>query len=124
MVCYNKMIFKSLHYCIFVQNISGMNTTEQVEKILADTSLSTELQNIAHKVFNKERITFDEGVYLYEHAELGYLGVLANFIREEKHGDTTYFNRNFHLEPTNLCVYDCKFCSYSRLIKQKKKAGL
>ncbi len=98
-----------------------MNTTEQVEKILADTSLSTELQNIAHKVLNKERITFSEGVYLYEHAELGYLGVLANFIREEKHGDITYFNRNFHLEPTNLCVYDCKFCSYSRLIKQKEE---
>jgi aminodeoxyfutalosine synthase len=72
------MIFKSPHYCIFVQNKSGMNTTEQVEKILADTNLSTELQNIAHKVLHGERITFDEGVHLYEHAELGYLGVLAN----------------------------------------------
>ncbi len=115
------MMFKSPQYCIFVQNKSGMNTTEQVEKILADTSLSTELQNIAYKVLHKQRITFDEGVYLYEHAELGYLGVLANFIREAKHGDKTYFNRNFHLEPTNLCVYDCKFCSYSRLIKQKEE---
>ena len=98
-----------------------MNTTEQVEKILADTNLSTELQNIAHKVLYGQRITFDEGVHLYEHAELGYLGVLANYIREKKHGDKTYFNRNFHLEPTNLCVYDCKFCSYSRLLKQKEE---
>ncbi|MBU6341411.1 MAG: CofH family radical SAM protein, partial [Bacteroidetes bacterium] len=41
----------------------------------------------------------------------------------KKNGDNTYFNRNFHIEPTNLCVYDCKFCSYSRLIKQRNDAG-
>ncbi|MEK7254501.1 MAG: CofH family radical SAM protein, partial [Bacteroidota bacterium] len=49
----------------------------------------------------------------------GFVGSLANFIRQKKHGDNTYFNRNFHIEPTNVCVYDCKFCSYSRLIKQR-----
>jgi aminodeoxyfutalosine synthase len=43
-------------------------------------------------------------------------------VREQKNGDNTYFNRNFHIEPTNLCVYDCKFCSYSRLIKQREDA--
>lgn len=89
--------------------------------LLNNPNLSKPLLTIAQKVKDKERISFEEGVYLYEHAELGYLGVLANFIREEKHGDNTYFNRNFHLEPTNLCVYDCKFCSYSRLIKQKEE---
>jgi aminodeoxyfutalosine synthase len=47
------------------------------------------------------------------------VGALVNYIREKRHGDTTYFNRNFHLEPTNLCIYTCKFCSYSRLIKQR-----
>ncbi|MGH2622572.1 MAG: aminofutalosine synthase MqnE, partial [Sphingobacterium sp.] len=72
-------------------------------------------------VQQEERITFDEGVYLYEHAEIGYLGVLANYIREKKHGDITYFNRNFHIEPTNVCVYDCKFCSYSRMIREKEE---
>ena len=45
--------------------------------------------------------------------------MLANVVRERKNGDVVYFNRNFHIEPTNLCVYDCKFCSYSRLIKQR-----
>ncbi|MFD0941206.1 aminofutalosine synthase MqnE [Pedobacter boryungensis] len=89
--------------------------------LLNNPTLAAPLKAIAQKVQNHQRITFDEGVYLYEHAELGYLGVLANFIREEKHGDKTFFNRNFHLEPTNLCVYDCKFCSYSRLIKQKEE---
>jgi aminodeoxyfutalosine synthase len=87
--------------------------------LLTDKNLDPALKTIAEKVLGSERITFDEGVMLYEKAELGYLGVLANYIREKKHGDKTYFNRNFHIEPTNLCVYDCKFCSYSRLIKQR-----
>jgi len=96
-----------------------MDTTSTLTVIINDPDLSAELRFLAQKVLNQERITFDEGVYLYQHAELGYLGALANHIRERKHGDKTYFNKNFHLEPTNLCVYDCKFCSYSRLIKQK-----
>ena len=89
--------------------------------LLNNQNISSELRAIAQKVADGERITFDDGVYLYKNAELSYLGVLANYIREKKHGDKTFFNRNFHLEPTNLCVYDCKFCSYSRLIKQKEE---
>ena len=78
------------------------------------------LADIAKKVFDKKRITPEEGLYLFEHASLGYLGSLANFIREEKNGKNTYFNRNFHIEPTNVCIYTCTFCSYSRLIKERK----
>jgi aminodeoxyfutalosine synthase len=89
--------------------------------LLQDPDLSADLKHIAQKVLNGERITFDEGVLLYEKGELSYLGVLANYIRNKRHGDKTYFNRNFHIEPTNLCVYDCKFCSYSRLIKQRSE---
>ncbi|MET4082152.1 aminodeoxyfutalosine synthase [Pedobacter sp. UYP30] len=98
-----------------------MSTAKEVEELLAGMNISAELSLIAHKVLNNTRISFEDGVYLFEHAELGFLGILANYIREKKHGDLTYFNRNFHLEPTNLCVYDCKFCSYSRLIKQKEE---
>ncbi|ASU34625.1 aminofutalosine synthase MqnE [Mucilaginibacter xinganensis] len=89
--------------------------------LLQNPHLPAGLKQIAEKVLNGERITFDEGVLLYEEGELGYLGVLANYIREKRHGNKTYFNRNFHIEPTNLCVYDCKFCSYSRLLKQKSE---
>lgn len=96
-----------------------MNSEHNLQKLLGNTDIDSGLQAIAEKVLNGERISFDDGVYLYEKAELGYLGVLANFIREKRHGDNTYFNHNFHIEPTNLCVYDCKFCSYSRLIKQR-----
>lgn len=98
-----------------------MDTKQKLTFILNDACLAQELKDIALKVQNKKRITFDDGVYLYEHAELGFLGVLANYIREEKHGDRTYFNRNFHIEPTNVCVYTCNFCSYSRLIKNKEE---
>jgi aminodeoxyfutalosine synthase len=87
--------------------------------LIQNPDLPADLKQIAQKVLNNERITFEEGLLLFEKGELSYLGVLANYIREKKHGDKTYFNRNFHIEPTNLCVYDCKFCSYSRLIKQR-----
>jgi aminodeoxyfutalosine synthase len=93
--------------------------TQPVSSILLDSKISKELKTIAEKVYAKERITFDEGVHLFEKGELGYLGSLANYIREQKNGNNVYFNRNFHIEPTNICVFDCKFCSYSRLLKNK-----
>lgn len=73
------------------------------------------LKRVAEKIIASERISEEEGLMLFEKAGLPYLGTLANHVRETLHGDTTYFNRNFHIEPTNVCVYACKFCSYSRL---------
>lgn len=84
----------------------------------ADSSLQT----IANKVYNGERISDEEGLYLFENASLAFAGALANYVREQKHGDTTYFNRNFHIEPTNACIYTCNFCSYSRLYAQRDEA--
>ncbi len=89
--------------------------------LLENLRLTPDLKSIAEKVKAGERISFDEGVLLYEKGELAFVGTLANYIREKRHGDKTFFNRNFHIEPTNLCVYDCKFCSYSRLIKQRSE---
>lgn len=77
------------------------------------------LNNIYNKVLNEERITPEEGTYLFYNAELSHLGTLANYIREKRHGNKTYFNKNFHIEPTNICVFDCKFCSYSRFLREK-----
>jgi len=98
-----------------------MPNSIQVQGLLNSPGLSPQHRSIAAKVLQNERITFEEGVFLYEHGELPYLGMLANYIREKRHGDNTFFNRNFHIEPTNLCVYDCKFCSYSRLLKQRSE---
>lgn len=108
-----------LPFLYICEKRKGMRGENKIEFLLEDERLDANLKAIARKVLLGERISFDEGVFLFEKGELGYLGILANYIREKKHGDLTYFNRNFHIEPTNLCVYDCKFCSYSRLMKQK-----
>ncbi len=76
---------------------------------------------IAEKVTRNERISDDEALFLFEKASLGLSATLANYIREKKHGDKTYFNRNFHIEPTNVCVFACKFCSYSRLYAHREE---
>ena len=78
-------------------------------------SVKSELNKIAKKVSDNERITDEECLLLFEKASLGFVGSLANKIRERLHGDKTYFNRNFHIEPTNVCLFTCNFCSYSRL---------
>lgn len=87
--------------------------------ILKNTTNDPVLLAVAEKIMKSERITDEEGIYLFEHAEVGYLGMLANYIREKRHGDKTYFNKNFHIEPTNICVFDCKFCSYSRFLRER-----
>ncbi len=97
-----------------------MQKPTHIRELLDAGLVSKELHTIAEKVLRSERITTTDALYLYEKGEVGFLGSLANHVRQEKHGDITFFNRNFHIEPTNICVYDCKFCSYSRLLKQKE----
>jgi len=73
-----------------------------------------DLQKIAGRVENEERITPEEGLLLYKKAELPLLGILAGIARRRKNGNYAFFNRNFHIEPTNRCVHNCRFCSYHR----------
>ena len=94
-----------------------MNNLGSVLSVTTDVAL----KNIADKVLHNKRISFEDGVLLFEKASLAFVGALANFIRENKHGNTTYFNRNFHIEPTNVCVFSCNFCSYSRLYAHKEE---
>ena len=95
-----------------------MNTS--IDTLITATT-DTDLKKIAEKVKQQIRISDEEGILLFEKGSLPFVGVLANFIRERLHGDTTYFNRNFHIEPTNICVFSCKFCSYSRLYAKKEE---
>jgi aminodeoxyfutalosine synthase len=90
-------------------------------ELLLNSNYPNHLKDIAKKVYAGQRITFEEGVTLYKEAELGFVGTLANYIREKKNGNYVYFNHNFHVEPTNICVYTCSFCSYSRLIKNREQ---
>ncbi|MFK7807746.1 MAG: aminofutalosine synthase MqnE [Saprospiraceae bacterium] len=98
-----------------------MQTKQDILQYLSPNQFSDDLIAIAKKVLNEERISEEEGLLLFEKAPLPYLGMLANHIREKRHGDNTYFNRNFHMEPTNVCLYTCTFCSYSRLIKKREE---
>ena len=90
-------------------------------ELLARTQGDPLLKNIGSKILASERLSEDEGVILFEKGSLPFVGGLANFVREKLHGDTTYFNRNFHIEPTNICVFSCNFCSYSRLYAHKEE---
>jgi aminodeoxyfutalosine synthase len=98
-----------------------MGTNRAAIVSLVEATKDKELQRIANKIMNKERILFDEGVTLFEKGSLSWLGALANFVREQKHGNKTYFNKNFHIEPTNVCVFSCKFCSYSKLYANREE---
>ncbi len=93
-------------------------TTQVYEALATDNKT---LKRIGNKVIDGLRINPDEGIYLFEHGSLAWLGALANHVREKMHGNNTYFNRNFHIEPTNVCVFSCKFCSYSRLYAHKEE---
>ena len=96
------------------------NRNEKIRQIV-ENQPDKAIRKIGEKIVNRERIFFDEGLMLFEKADLSYVGTLANYIRESLHGDKTYFNRNFHIEPTNVCVFSCAFCSYSRLYAQREE---
>lgn len=102
----------------FSSYLCSMNTG--IEQLVASVN-DAELKNIGEKILARKRISFDEGVLLFEKASLPYVGALANWVREQMHGDKTYFNRNFHIEPTNVCVFACKFCAYSRLYAHREE---
>ncbi|MGQ0637452.1 MAG: aminofutalosine synthase MqnE [Planctomycetaceae bacterium] len=78
------------------------------------------LRDIAAQVEAGERVSFDDGVYLAERADVLTLGRLANLVRERKNGNYAYYNTNIHLNPTNVCVYRCVFCAFRSDLKAPK----
>ena len=90
------------------------------ESIMNSLAQSAQERAIAEKFMpvkgslrRKDSICFEEALW---DSRLHW----QNFVREQKQGNKTFFNRNFHIEPTNVCIYTCAFCSYSRLIKNRK----
>jgi aminodeoxyfutalosine synthase len=72
------------------------------------------LEPIAERVLRGERLSFDEGVTLYQSPDLLAVGWLANWVRERMHGNVAYFNVNRHINPTNVCVAACRLCAFGR----------
>lgn len=79
--------------------------------------ISATLQPIAEKIQKGERLSFEDGVSLYESPDLIAIGAMANFVRERLNGDFTYYNVNRHLNYTNVCVSDCAFCGFYRRVR-------
>ena len=73
-----------------------------------------ELVQISDKVLSGERLSFNDGLTLYQSPDIHTLGFLANWVREKLNGNKGYYNINRHLNPTNVCVVDCKFCGFAR----------
>lgn len=82
--------------------------------IVQNSSASSDIKAIAQKILAGNRVTTDEALVLYQKAPLGLLGMLAFAVKESKTGKKVFFNRNFHIEPTNVCVNNCRFCSYKK----------
>src|SRR5205823_7412130 len=73
------------------------------------------LADISEKLESGRRLEMEDGVRLFETADLLAVGWLANREREKRHGARTYYNYNIRLEATNVCVASCLFCSFARL---------
>ncbi len=92
-----------------------------IEKLL---TLATDknLFPIIDKVLNGERLSFEDGLKLFESSDILTIGSLANYITEKKNGKYAYFVINRQLNPTNVCVLDCKFCAFATIDKNDPKA--
>lgn len=104
---------------ISIQTLTA-NTIDPIDTLWEHSkTLSPELKEIGKKALRRERITEAECLLLFEQAELGFVGSIADHITRQRHGKKVYFNRNFHIEPTNVCLFTCNFCSYSRKYKHR-----
>ena len=90
-----------------------------MSKVVERLAETAGLRELYDKTTGGERLTFEDGVRLFESRELMAVGAMANLVRERKHGDRTYFVRNMHLNPTNVCTVDCKFCGFYRPYRDK-----
>ena len=75
---------------------------------------------IRDKVLNGARLSFEEGVTLFRTSDILGVGWLANVVRERLHGDTTFFNVNRHINPTDVCTASCRLCAFGKKAKDPR----
>jgi aminodeoxyfutalosine synthase len=76
--------------------------------------MTREESQLYEKVQNQIPLTDEEALWLYQNGRLAFLSALATLVRDRLHNKNVYYNRNFHIEPTNICIYECAFCSFAR----------
>jgi aminodeoxyfutalosine synthase len=92
--------------------LAGVNMS--VDSILMNRFKRNGLQGIADKVINQRRLSFEDGLTLYNSGDLVSVGALANIVRRRMHDNVAFFNRNMHLNYSNICALSCKFCAFGQ----------
>jgi aminodeoxyfutalosine synthase len=92
-----------------------------MSRVVERLAESADLGDLYAKVANGERLSYDDGVRMFRSRALMPLGAMANIVRERKNDDDAYFVRNMHLNPTNVCTVDCKFCGFYRPYRRKEQ---
>jgi aminodeoxyfutalosine synthase len=92
-----------------------------LSKVVETLAEAAGLRDVYGKIENGRRLSFDDGVRLFQSRELMAVGALSNLVRERRHGNVAYFARNMHLNPTNVCTVDCKFCGFYRPYRERDK---
>jgi len=90
-----------------------------MSKVVEQLACAAGLGDVYEKVMGEQRLSFDDGVRLFESRELMAIGAMANVVRERRNGNDAFFVRNMHLNPTNVCTVDCKFCGFYRPYRDK-----
>lgn len=93
-----------------------------IKDFIRTLNLGPQVKMIAMSVAEGVRLSSTDALVLFKEAPLALLGVLATAKREQLNGKKTYYNRNIHIEPTNICVFRCKFCSYRRASAEESGA--
>ncbi len=92
---------------------------QKVLQLIKDLNPSEQELKIADKILQGKRIDEQDAMFLYTQASTNFLAILANYVKEKISGNLVFFNRNIHIEPTNYCIYSCKYCSYARKLRDK-----
>lgn len=82
--------------------------------LLKNCNLKATERQISEKVLSDQRIDEQEALYLYQKAKIDFLSLLSSYVREKINGKNIFYNKNIHIEPSNICIYNCKFCSFRR----------
>jgi aminodeoxyfutalosine synthase len=83
------------------------------DPLATDLIAKAGLHDIDQKVRAGERLSFDDGVRLYETPHLAAVGMMAHRVRTARHGRKAYYNINQHVNYTNICINSCKFCAFA-----------
>ncbi len=81
---------------------------------ISESIIDQDIIPVVEKIINNQRINEKDAMVLYQSVDLGILGLMADYMNQKKNGKTVYYNKNIHVEPTNICINQCRFCSYSR----------